>query len=91
MYADFNKGTSSGGNVETFYGSDVRMHAIAILDIDESGHVFISNPYYESDGNGGQKAGGWSQFTLYELMDTYPDLKDWSSGAMIRARYFTIQ
>ena len=91
MYADFNKGTSSGGNVETFYGSDARMHAIAILDIDESGHVFISNPYYESDGNGGQKAGGWSQFTLYELMDTYPDLKDWSSGAMIRARYFTIQ
>ena len=39
-----------------FYGSP---HALALLDVDSNGNVFVANPYYEPDGNGGQKKGGW--------------------------------
>ena len=41
---------------EAFYGAP---HALALLDADSAGNVFVVNPYYISDGAGGQKKGGW--------------------------------
>lgn len=39
-----------------FYGSP---HALVLLEANANGEVFVVNPYYVSDGEGGQKAGGW--------------------------------
>ena len=51
---------------DKYYGSP---HALALLDADSNGKVFVANPYYISDGNGGQKAGGW---ILLEDLLKYP-------------------
>lgn len=39
-----------------FYGSP---HALVLLEANANGEVFVVNPYYVSNGAGGQKAGGW--------------------------------
>ena len=39
-----------------FYGSP---HALVLLEANANGEVFVVNPYYVSDGAGGQRAGGW--------------------------------
>ncbi|MFR8104814.1 MAG: hypothetical protein ACLU8F_07095, partial [Clostridia bacterium] len=35
-------------------------HFVVLLDVDETGeNVFVANPWYIPDGNGGQRGGGW--------------------------------
>lgn len=41
------------------YCSSGGKHAVALINLDSSGNVFVVNPYYKSDGKGGQKEGGW--------------------------------
>lgn len=60
---------------DDFYGAP---HALALLDADSAGNVFVVNPYYISDGAGGQKKGGW--YSLSTIL-SYPAASTHSFGS----------
>lgn len=66
-YADFYNVSTKYNYIEgdhkrgngKLYCSSGGMHAVALINLDSNGNVFVVNPYYISDGKGGQKEGGW--------------------------------
>ena len=65
---------------KSYYGEPD--HALVVLDYDQNGRFFIVNPYYISDGNKGQKAGGYfdlEQFT--KLLENSPRVNTNSFGS----------